>query len=150
MKATRLRRRRPANTLPTGSRRVWSAWSTMRAATTRSVKMRCRGMRCLFYRIIPSLVSVRVNAFWQSFRIVSILELSRFFVQAHRQTLFVRFYRASLNVRNFTVTQRTPARGIVNLTLAAQKSLLQVGGRYHVQGVSSAGVGCKAPCKPRI
>ena len=40
--------------------------------------------------------------------------------------------------------------GIVNLTLVAQKSLLQVGGIYHLQGVSSLGVGRQAPCKPRI
>src|SRR5712691_1294095 len=43
------------------------------------------------------------------------------------------------------VLSRRNGDGIVNLTLAAQKSLLQVGGIYHVQGVSSPGVGCKAP-----
>jgi hypothetical protein len=40
--------------------------------------------------------------------------------------------------------------GIVNVTLAAQKSLLQVGGIYHVQGVSSPEVGGKASSTPGI
>jgi hypothetical protein len=52
--ATRLRPRRPANTLRMESRTAWSAWSTTKAATTRLAKMRCRGMRYLFYRIILS------------------------------------------------------------------------------------------------
>jgi transposase-like protein len=39
---------------------------------------------------------------------------------------------------------------IVNLTLVVEKFLLQVGGIYHLQSVSSAGVGCEAPGKPRI
>jgi hypothetical protein len=38
--------------------------------------------------------------------------------------------------------------GLVNLTLVAQKSLRQVGGTEHAQGLSWLKVGCKVPCKP--